>query len=221
MKKLIIASIAFVSTAVFAAPSALTSKTRAKASAFTEPGVSINPVVGVAITSLAGPSNTSSTTGFVAGGLIDIGVGVEKLEAETGLMLIQQGTGITNTGYNDFTYTNNYVALPVLAKYTALEANGNSLHLKGGFMPQVLATSRLAVKNGNRSKNEDARDTFNNFDLPIMLGVGGVISTGAQVSITADVAFLRGLTRANAKTVTNDNSDVYNQGVMFTAGAMF
>lgn len=207
MRKLALIPLFFVFSA-FAAESNV-SETTAKQSSLT--GVSINPVVGMSIFSItgSGTEGASNTNGFVGGALVDIDLPVSQLQFETGALFTQEGaSGLGGT------LTNNYLLIPALAKFTPIESNGSSFHLKGGLAPAILMTS----KGEAQGHSADMKSYFNTFDMQMMLGLGGVFATSGKVAITADLTFIRGLLVSNNSKI---DGSIYNQGFMLSGGILF
>lgn len=63
----------------------------------------------------------------------------------------------------------------------------------------------------------DSASIFNNYDLPILLGIGGTVATSGPADVTFDAAYMRSLFKVNDKL----DGSVYNTGFMFLAGVIF
>ncbi len=210
MRKLVLLSLSLFAFGAFAAGSDMSESRTTKASVL--PGVSINPVLGLSIFSVTGKGadGAGNTNGFAGGALIDVQTPVSMINAETGLLYIQEGSALGNG-----TLTNNYLQIPVLAKITPVESNGSDFHVKAGLAPSFLMSS----KGEAGGISQDMKSYFNTFDLQLLAGLGGTIATTGNVGITADITYMRGMLASSNSKV--QNATLYNQGFMISGGVLF
>ncbi len=90
-----------------------------------------------------------------------------------------------------------------------------SLNLRLGAAPALLLGAKDRVVLNTGTQTIDTKSNKNDFDVQGLLGIGGTLGITNGVTLAFDVTYLRGLLSAYK------NSNTYNEGFLFTTGAVF
>ncbi len=147
--------------------------------------------------------------GFSVGALADLGTDY-NLVLETGLLFRQFNAGSQFALWNT-NYTNNYLSVPVAAKYYFSGQENTSFYVKGGAMGSTLVSQSTSSTPGNAGPIYSVNDQ--NFEVSALGGFG------AKFFISRDTDFVvEGVYTRDVNAIFTNPAGVYIGALNFSAG---
>lgn len=182
--------------------------------------VSLTPSVGMTYSKMHGlrELKTSDQNGLSLNALVDLKLG-RGFYLQTGAMYNQMGTKIGdvnegNTSLKGVRFNLTYLYVPAIAKLNVYGSNGNTVFLKGGLAAGVIVNKEFQGNVNGLTASSSSIPVFEikQYDLPVILGVGGRFPIDRVFALTADASWMR-------STFSISGSDnVYNEGFALTGG---
>jgi hypothetical protein len=193
------------------------------ASSFSQVKLGIGVEGGVNIANVTSTPDISSTshTGLIIGGFLDIGVS-KNLSVVPGLRFIMKGFTFTGTDPgNGLTYTatdkGNYLEIPLLLKVT-FPLTEVKLYLFGGPELGINLSANQDVTEGGTTTTSDISSYISGTDFGLLFGGGVAFKLAPKTDLFVNVGYSFGLSNI----YKNDpNITVKNTGIQLTAGAIF
>ena len=166
MKKIILMTLCFVSVAIQAQQ------------------VHFIPKLGVNIASMTNAEGTDSRIGLNAGVSGEIAL-TPVFALEPGVFYSMQGITASESDV-DVTWKNDYINVPVLAKYYLYEG----LNLFAGPQIGFLINSKITGEDSGVSASVDTKDAFKAIDFALVLGVGYQTAMGLNFSANYNLGLI-------------------------------
>lgn len=187
-------------------------ESRAKAASADANEWKLIPTVGLTVFSATGSklnkNGLSTTTGLVAGALADFSTVYPIVDIESGLLFMQEGDTVNNTG---FKRTSDYLAVPLLVQVRPF-LGFKAFSLDGGVIPALL----IAAETHSGGTVKDAYSRMTPYDIQATAGVGLTYPISERMQMTAKLSAMRGLVAFE-----RSGTAIYNQGFTFTGGLIF
>lgn len=152
--------------------------------------------------------------GFIFGALAEFGA--QQLVLETGLMFTQMGgvgTMSTNVGPQNVKLKNNYLALPIFAKWYA-DKNQTGVYGKAG----VVLMDRTSSKARVGTENIDVDHYVKNEDFMWGVGAGYNFAVATKYDMFVELAFLQGTHRVMENGGPKADDSTRNQSISLRTG---
>jgi len=147
--------------------------------------------------------------GFSVGALFDFGPGY-NLVGESGVLYRQFSAATQGELGGSVQYTNNYLALPLTAKYYFGGQENTSLYLKAGLMMSTLVSQTANTSAGYSGPIYDVNNR--NFELSALGALGGKFYLSPQTDLVIEGAYSR------ATDSWTNASGIYNAAWNVSAG---
>jgi hypothetical protein len=153
--------------------------------------------------------NYQNKNGFSVGALVDFGTDYHFV-VESGLLYRQLNAGSQFALWNT-NYSNNYLSLPVAAKYYFQGQENTSVYIKGGAMGSTLLSQTVNSTPGSGGPVYSVNDQ--NFEVSALGGLG------AKFFITRDTDFVvEGVYTRDVNAIFTNGAGVYNSALNLSAG---
>lgn len=218
-KKLILTSLTIALSAAFAATQEGTSQMHTDSQAVTSTSkINIIPTIGLgsAAVKISGAKNLKPTSAVSAAGLVEFGT--SALTMQTGLGLTMLGTGISDDKSDpSFQLTDarmnlTYLNVPVIGKFNFSGSQSRTFFVKAGLMPGFLVYKEFTYKVNDEKKSSKNISGIKNFDLPVVVGLGGAFPLQNGYGLVFDLSWIRSL-----QTIANEGN-AYNESFMVSGG---
>jgi hypothetical protein len=154
--------------------------------------VHFTPKLGVNIASMTNAEGTDSRIGLNAGVSGEISL-TPDFAVEPGVFYSMQGITASESGV-DMTWKNDYINVPVLAKYYLYEG----LNLFAGPQVGFLINSEMDVKDSDVSASVDTKEMFKAIDFALVLGVGYQTAMGLNFSANYNLGLMNVIENGSA-----------------------
>lgn len=142
------------------------------------------PKIGVNISNMTNMEDTDPRIGLHAGVSGEIAL-TPEFAVEPGVFYSMQGVKASEGG-TTATWKNDYINVPVLAKYYVYEG----LNLFAGPQVGFLVNSQISGKSSGISASVDTKDVFKAIDFAVVLGAGYQTSMGLNFSVNYNLGLL-------------------------------
>ncbi len=177
---------------------AQTAETRASGSGIqNDSTIQLAPVLGIPFMMFKGDEVSSqwkSAGGLSTGALVEIGSGYVTFQ--TGLLYNAYSIR-AEEGSEKAQFDFHYLAVPLLGKVNFLGNANRTVYAKLGIMPSQLTYKNYRYEIGGIKSSYNNDLNVNNFDMPIVAGLGGAINVGSNKAIIVESTYVRGTQKIN------------------------
>lgn len=142
------------------------------------------PKAGMNISNMTNAEGTDPRIGLHAGVSAEIAL-TPEFAVEPGVFYSMQGIKASEAGV-DATWQNDYINVPVLAKYYVYEG----LNLFAGPQVGLLVNSKMSAKASGISGSVDTKDVFKDIDFGLVFGAGYQTAMGLSFSVNYNLGLL-------------------------------
>lgn len=142
------------------------------------------PKLGMNIANMTNAEGTDSRIGLNAGVSGEIAL-TPEFAVEPGVFYSMQGISASESGV-DVTWKNDYINVPVLAKYYLYEG----LNLFAGPQVGFLINSEMDVKDSDVSASVDTKEMLKAIDFALVLGIGYQTTMGLNFSANYNLGLM-------------------------------
>lgn len=146
--------------------------------------VHFSPKVGMNVSSMTNSDGADARVGLNAGVAAEFSLG-ERFAIEPGVFYSMQGIKDSESGIS-VTLKNDYINVPVLAKYYVYEG----LSVFAGPQVGFLVNSKADVSTSGVSVSADIKDAFKTIDLAAVIGVGYQLPMGLNFALNYNLGLL-------------------------------
>lgn len=158
--------------------------------------------------------NSSSRTGFLVGGFVDMGVS-DMVHIRSGLRYVTKGFSNTVNG-NTFNDKLSYLEIPALLE-VRFPVNMVKPYLTAGPTLGIRLSASEDATNGVQVQNSDVSNVYTSIDFGLYFGGGMDIHVASKTDLFIGVGYSLGLSNiANIQNVTGKNN-----GIQLTSGVKF
>jgi len=172
------------------------------------------PKAGVNFANLSWVDNTEMKTGFHVGAVAEIKFN-EKFSIQPEVVYSAQGAKNTTTvpvlGEVETTWNNDYINIPILAKYYIVDG----FSVEAGPQIGFLVKSEAKIESGNSSVKDDTKDDFKSTDF----GLGFGLAYDLPVGIFVNARYNMGL--SDIRNNTNSGDAIKNNVIQVGIGYKF
>lgn len=158
---------------------------------------------------------TDARTGFIVGGIVDVGFG-KTIGIQSGIRFIMKGYTTTSQGVT-FKEKFNYLEIPVLlkARFPLTEIKP---YVFGGPTLGINLAATEEQSNQTQTQNVDVSNSVESMDIGLLFGAGMDFKIATKTSLFVQFGYALGLSnwlKGNTTTTAKNN------GIQITAGAKF
>ncbi len=173
--------------------------------------LSIEPVVGAVSSTFTnvvaeGTAKIESVPGGLAG--LNFIVGQDDLQLEAGLALASRGSKVTNistsSGKLSVEFTNKYLDIPLLGRYTFMDDGQFRLFVKGGVVVGLLQSSEAKGTLGSQTANSDFKSYFNGTDARFAMSVGSSVRISNKMHLIGSLDYQHSMSKVNTDKFQED-----------------
>lgn len=182
--------------------------------AFAQQQLKFGPKAGVNFANLSGVDNTEMKIGFHVGAVAEIKFN-EKFSIQPEVVYSAQGAKNTTTvpvlGEVETTWNNDYINIPILAKYYIVDG----FSVEAGPQVGFLVKSEAKIESGNSSVKDDTKDDFKSTDF----GLGFGLAYDLPVGMFVNARYNLGL--SDIRNNTNSGDAIKNNVIQVGIGYKF
>lgn len=177
-------------------------------------GLGLEGGINIANMNMTPDFNSSTRTGLMVGGFVDIGVS-RVIAIRPGLRYVMKGFSATQNGLT-LTEKLSYFELPVLLKAT-IPLDKVKPYFVAGPTLGVRVSASEEVTDGVQVQTGDAGQIFESIDFGLYFGSGMEFRVASNTDIFAGFGYSLGLTNISKQTTFESK----NYGIQITAGVKF
>lgn len=182
--------------------------------AFAQQQLKFGPKAGVNFANLSGVDNSEMKIGFHVGAVAEIKFN-EKFSIQPEVVYSAQGAKNTTTvpvlGEVNTTWNNDYINIPILAKYYIVDG----FSVEAGPQVGFLVKSEAKIESGNSSIKDDTKDDFKSTDF----GLGFGLAYDLPVGMFVNARYNLGL--SDIRNNTNSGDAIKNNVIQVGIGYKF